>query len=259
LRGRKTSDPKSHRLPVEERNTPNPKHTWHLFALYLRFVTGHTGDTWHPCTRLLFSVYQARQGTIEAQALALGVAIEGLCKLLFPPTDEDAKQLKEWVRQLRAHCETWTGFADPDARKALFDRLGGLVAQMNGIRAKDILMKLATQGAVYERHVKEWNALRNQAAHTNTQVGTDLQLLIDRCAAVTILLYHLVFKAIGYEGAYTDWSQYGYPESRYRGRWPFHQEIAVAAYYLYLKAPHVHGNDKAHWYEARENLVSGLY
>ena len=199
VRGKKMSDKTALSRPVDERVTPNPYFIWRLFSLYLCFISSHHGGTLHPCSRLLFPVYQARQGTIEAQALALGVAVEGLCKELYPETSEQTQQLKGWVKSLRKYCEQWDGFQDPNIKKALFDRLGGLIGQLNSIRAKDTLLRLAAEGALQERHVKAWGTLRNQAAHASIQAGGSLQELVDLCEAVTVLMYHLIFKAIGYE------------------------------------------------------------
>jgi hypothetical protein len=259
VRGEKMSDTSALPTPVDERVTPNPFFIWRVFSLYLSFVSSHHGGTLHHCSGLLFPVYQARQGTIEAQALALGVAVEGLCKELFPETSEQARQLREWVKSLRKHCEQWDGFQDQGIRKALFDRVGGLLGQLNNIRAKDTLMRLAAEGALQERHVKAWGTLRNQAAHASIQAGGPLQELVDLCEAVTVLMYHLVFKAIGYEGAFSDWSEYGYPVRWFRGRRPTEEEIAVAAYFLYLKEPDRHGNDLQHWFAARAALGKGWY
>jgi hypothetical protein len=255
--GLKQSDQRRLPQPVEERISPWAQFTWQLFSRYLAFVCSHEGDSLHGCSRLLYAVYQAQQGTIHAKALALGVAVEGLCKELFPQTTEQSDQLRRWVGGLRKHCELWEGFRDAETKKALFDRLGGLLGQLTSTRPKDTLMRLQSERVVYDRHVRAWGTLRNRAAHANMNAADSLQELVDLCDAVTVLLYHLVFKAIGYEGAYTDWSEYGHPAKWFRGRPPTEEEIAVAAYFLYLKEPDRHGNDWHHWFTARAMLESG--
>jgi hypothetical protein len=57
---------------------------WRLFENYLTFICSYPGDRFHPCSRHLFSALEASAGTIDAQALALGVAVEGIVKKLFP-------------------------------------------------------------------------------------------------------------------------------------------------------------------------------
>jgi hypothetical protein len=144
-------------------------------------------------------------------------------------------------------------------KKALYDRLGGLLSQFNSVRAKDTMMRLASEGVVRDADVKAWGRLRNQAAHASIQVAGSLQDLVDLCEAVTVLMYHLIFKAIGYEGAYTDWSEYGYPTRWFRGRHPTEEDVAVAAYFMYLREPGRHGNDLQHWFTARAELLGGRY
>lgn len=120
-------------------------------------------------------------------------------------------------------------------------------------------MQLVAERVIFLRHVKAWGTLRNQVAHANVQATGSLQQLVDLCEAVTMLLYHLIFKAVGYEGVYTDRSEYGYPTRWYRGRTLTHVEISVAAYYLYLKQPDLQGHDLHHWFTALESLENGLY
>lgn len=48
---------------------------WRLFEKYLSFISAHSEDTFHPCSRHLFSALEASAGTINARALALGVAV----------------------------------------------------------------------------------------------------------------------------------------------------------------------------------------
>jgi len=111
---------------------------------------------------------------------------------------------------------------------------------------------------VTEGHVKAWSLLRNKTAHANTKAAGSTQDLVKLCDVVTVLLYHLIFKAIGYEGHYTDYSEYGYPPRRYRGRPVTEDEIAVAAYFLWKADGEKHGNDLAHWFKGRAMLESGL-
>jgi hypothetical protein len=218
LCGQQQSDERRLPEPVGGSRRDFSGDTWRLFSDFLRFIDKHDGEKLHRCSQHLFSVYQARQGTIEAKALALGVAVEGVCKKLFPQTPEAEAQIKGWVEDLRKHCESWPGFtSDPTGKAALWDRLDGSIKQLTNVRAKDILMRLVKQGAVREQHVKAWNRLRNLAAHPNVNGSVPTQDLVNLCNAVTVLLYHLIFHAIGYAGPYTDYSEYGYPPKRYSG------------------------------------------
>jgi hypothetical protein len=257
VRGEKQSDERHLPLAVSELDFACGRFTWDLFAKYLAFIYPHQGGGLHPCSGQLFAVYQAKQGTIESQALALGVAVEGLCRVLFPDYFAAPANLKKWVKSLRAHCESWDGFDDPTIRQLLFNRLIGFLGALKSSREKDTLVQLVAEGSLYVRHVKAWGELRHPAAHGATQGARPMQELVDLCHSVTVLIYHIIFKAIGYTGIYTDYSVYGFPLRRYRGRWPTAEEIAVAAYFLYIKEPEQHGKDVDHWLVAEAMLKRG--
>lgn len=214
LRGNATSDEKSLMEPVTSTVMDHRDDTWRLFVAYLRFILTTDGGNLHPCTMELFRVYQARQGTIEAQALALGVSVEGLCKCLFPRSNESETKLKGWVKELRQHCQSWCGFSDPAAHSALSGRLSGLIGTLLNVRAKDTLMELVEQKAVAKKLVDAWTQLRNLAAHASLRADS-MQELIDLCATNAVLVYHLIFKAIGYTGKYSDYSEHGHPLKDY--------------------------------------------
>ena len=72
------------------------------------------------------------------------------------------------------------------------------------------------------------------------------------------MMYHLIFKAAGYEGWYTDYSSYHYPPKRYRGRPVTEEEIAVAAYFLWQNGGQEHGHDVEHWHLARNTWMRGI-
>ena len=57
---------------------------WRLFDKYLAMVCAHPQPDFHPASRHVFSVLEASAGAIVARGLALGVAVEGLAKDLFP-------------------------------------------------------------------------------------------------------------------------------------------------------------------------------
>ncbi|MCU0705184.1 MAG: hypothetical protein MUF18_14520, partial [Fimbriiglobus sp.] len=216
LRARGVDQADVRNLPEPLRNSVRDvsENTWRLFADYLRFILPDDGGGLHPVSALLYQVYQARQGTIEAQALALGVAIEGLCKELFPLKPETETRLKGWISSLREHCDGWAGFQDEETYNALYQRLSGLLGTLLEVRTKDTLRTLVSQQAISEAHSKAWGKLRNPAAHAGLNPQS-MQKLVDLCAANTVLLYNLIFKAIGYCGTYTDYSEHGHPTKQY--------------------------------------------
>jgi len=233
-------------------------YTWVIFSRFLQFIASHEGNERPPVSRHIYGVLQGYQGTIGAYALSLGIAVEGLCTDLFPPSVEYDTRFRRWVKDLKKHCLAWGSFSDPEAYAALYDRVGGMIGTLHSTRPKDTLHRLASAGAVKAELAAAWGKLRNATAHANIKATGTLQELVTLCDQVVVLLYQLVFKAIGYEGIYTDYSQRGYPEKRYRGRPVTKEELAVAAYFLWLAEGKKDGNDLAHWYKARSMLEAGL-
>lgn len=231
---------------------------WRLFDKYLTMVSAHTTPDFHPCSRHVFSVLDASAGTIYARGLALGVAVEGIVKDLFPDAAALPPTLKPAVQQLRSYFQDWPGFNDEATKKALFKRVEDMLGNIMNVSAKSRLIALAKQGAVHERHIELWGKLRNTTAHGVTQETDDFQPILNLCDGATVLMYHLIFRKVGYDGSYRDYSVHGYPTQHYRGRPPTEAEIAVSAYYLWKKANSRHGHDIEDWFAAKAELVTEI-
>jgi hypothetical protein len=232
---------------------------WRLFDKYLAMVCIHTDPDFHSCSRHVFSVLEASAGAISARGLALGVAVEGLAKALFPDAVALSATLKPVVRRLRAYFRAWPEFEDEQTKKAIYDRVEAMLGRILDVSAKSRLYALAQEKAVYEAHIKAWSDLRNASAHGVTPELDDIQRLVDLCDGTMVLMYHLVFRAVGYEGSYRDYSVQGWPKKYYRGRPPTQEEIAIAAYYLWKKAGEQHDHDVEHWFAAKDELERGAY
>jgi hypothetical protein len=231
---------------------------WRLFDKYLMMVCAHTEPDFHPASRHVFSVLEASAGAISARGLALGVAVEGLAKDLFPKAGALPATLKPMVKRLRTYFRAWPEFKDETTKAALYDRVDVLLGRILDLSAKSRLYALAKEKAVYQTHIKAWSDLRNASAHGVTPGSDDIQRLVDLCDGTTVLMYHLVFRAAGYEGSYRDYSVHGWEKKHYRGRPPTEAEIAVAAYFLWKKANEEHGHDVEHWFAGKEQLEAGL-
>lgn len=232
---------------------------WQLFDKYLTMVCAHTSPSLHPCSRHVFAVLEASAGTINARALALGVAVEGIAKDLFPNAAALPPTLKPSTDRLLTYFRDWPEFDDEVTKQALLVRVEGMLGNISDVNAKSRLHALAKQGAVSERHIKLWSKLRNTTAHGVTQEMDDLaiQKFLDLCDGTTVLMYHLIFQKVGYKGNYVDYSVHGYPRKYYRGRPPTEKEIAVSAYYLWERADARHGHDIEDWFAAKVELGAG--
>jgi hypothetical protein len=230
---------------------------WRLFGKYLTLVCTHAGDGFHPCSRHLYSVLEASAGAISSRALALGVAVEGIAKDMFPEAGALPPTLKPTVRRLRKYLRAWEEFKDGSTKDALYDRVETMLGKLLDVGGASRLYALAQKKAVYEQHIRAWKDLRHAAAHGVTPSSDDLQVLVNLCNAVTVLMYHLIFRAAGYEGSYRDYSTYDYPKKRYRGRPVTEEEKTVAAYYLWEKG--LHQDDVSRWYAGLNDLEQGNY
>ena len=197
--------------PIPVRSVAAHYWTWVLFDGYLRFILGYTGDGWHPCSVHLAAVCEAAAASIDAEVLALGVAVEGMTNALFPDLAPISDGFRDLVASLRAHIGDWLRGNEPAAEAKLPDRISSLTGKLLEVRPVDRLKQLAIAGVVEKRHVKAWQELRNAAAHA-AQPGTrEWQELLDRRDVVLAMLYRLVFHAIGYEGKCADYGTRHWP------------------------------------------------
>lgn len=258
VRGQRVSSNAKLLPPVGRGRIDLTGQVWRLFEKYLTFVCSYSGNRFHPCSRHLFSALEASAGTINAQALALGVGVEGIVKKLFPEAGSLPEGLKPKVRQLRKHFEKWEGLKDAQTKEALWKRVQDMLGRLLDVSTKSKLHALVTEKAVDEGHVEAWGAIRNTSAHGETPGSENLQTLVDLCHKVTVLMYHLIFHAVGFEGIYIDYSTHGWPPKRYRGRAPTEEEIAVAAYFIWKREKEERGRDREHWFKAKELLENGV-
>jgi hypothetical protein len=232
-------------------------HVWVLFEKYLAFICENPGFRFHPCSRHLFAVLEASAGAFSARGLALGVAVEGVVKGLFPKAGALSEDLKPKVKELRKHFEKWEGFKDDETKALLLKRVQDMLGRILDVSTKSKLYALVNEKVISEPLVRAWGELRNTSAHGVTPGDQDIQTLVNLCNKVTVLLYHLLFRAIGFEGVYIDYSTYGWPLKRYRGRPVTDEEIAVAAFFLWEKGGREQGNDLPNWFKAKDMLEKG--
>jgi hypothetical protein len=187
------------------------------------------------------------------------VAVEALTKDLYPDAGALPPTLKPLVKQVRTHFRDWEGFNDPKTKAALYDRIETMLGKILDVSAKSKMYALEKEKVITERHIKAWSDLRNASAHGVSPGSDDMQVLVDLCDRVTVLMYHLIFRAVGYEGRYPDCSNHGWDKRYYRGRPVTEEEIAVAAYYLWEKSGRPDGHDVEHWLAGKSELEQGLY
>lgn len=154
-------------------------HVWRMFERYLTKVTENCDHSTHPLSRQVYSVLAAGESSLEAEALALGVAVEGVLKIAFPDKGNRKKgwaynKLKQLVRE---------GVVNPDSVNAWKGR------RDDSAHGNDIDLD---------------------------SVET-LQALLVQCRQCLDLFYKIIFLAIGYEGICTAYARPGWPTEEYRG------------------------------------------
>ena len=206
------------RPPIALWTMTGHQYVWQLFDLYLRYILQRSEPGWHPCSVHLHAACEASANSIEAYALGLAVAVEGITSALFPKCARYGRDYKSLVNNLCTYVSQWGLNASDAVVARVRDRIQGFRGQLLQVRAVDKMYQLAREGVLDERHIAAWKTLRNTSAHAGVP-GTPInQELIDNVSSATVLMYHLVFHAIGYNGRYIDYSTHGYPPRSYPSR-----------------------------------------
>jgi hypothetical protein len=229
--------------PISRGSSAFMDNSWQLFDCYLGYITKETKAAyWNPISNHVHNALEASSNSIDAWAIGLGVAVEGIANLLpyKMPVDQKAK-MKDLQKFITKQV------AGSDTHKEYSGRVQGLVAGLTAVRAVDKMQWLVKQGGTLETHVQAWKDLRNRNVHPIGKIDVaslDYQRLIDELHKVSVLLYHIVFHIIGYSGPYTDYGAHGFPKAEYPPPVPAGEEP--------VEAP-AGGNDKA---ESGEGVAS---
>jgi hypothetical protein len=210
--GRTRLDP-----PIEPGRPESNASSWRLFGQYLEYVIRvGTSDFWHPCSAHLHNACEASANSMEAWAVGMSVAVEGISTLLNANVlsceeKADVARLRKLVK-IWTKCRRW--------RQPLVDRALGLLSQLDNARVKDRLAPLEASGKVDAAHVKSWSLLRNRGVHARhfdpLKVSmAELQGVLSLLTATTVLMYHITFHLIGCEGECTDYSTINFPTKQY--------------------------------------------
>lgn len=192
---------------------------WKLLEQFLRHTIGYEEEDWHPLEGWLHFVLEASRESINSLALALSVSVEGVLGAEFGCFGAPSEVLIQAVGEATRDMDKWI----KDGR--LRDRLKGLLRDVLRPSPMDKLWQLVAEGATSAQLCNAWHELRNGAVHAGRPYSLPYQRLYDLCHCVTVLLYHLVFRAIEYNGEYTDYSTHSWPTREY----PPHVEKAVSA------------------------------
>ncbi len=181
--------------------------TWKLLDCFFRYVEKSGSFLRSPLSIVLQYVFLLRESPLEAQGLALGVAVEGLLKNeyadLAKPTDVFLAELDTVKRGLK-------GF---DLSSSTERRIRGALGAMEATNAKTRLLALSGSGVILYRQIEAWEKLRHSTAHAELQDNPNKLLAL--CQRTLTLLHCLIFNLIGYAGPFTDYGASEYPTREY--------------------------------------------
>jgi hypothetical protein len=200
-------------------------HGWDLFVRYLEFTIKKSSMTyWSHVTYHVHNATEASANSMDAWAVGVSVAVEGLANLIQISSDRTEKEL---VRKLKCFVLEQVKESGEFSSQSL--RLEGLLGSMNNTRVQDRLRPLTVSGNVTSAYVKAWSSLRNKHVHPKAidlkkLSEGDIQDFLDLIYKVTTLMHEIVFYLIDYRGPYQDFGSNGWPIKIYP-----HCEIAPSS------------------------------
>ena len=178
--------------------------TWDLFDKYLNHFIAYEEERWNPTYGIIHSIIQSGYASVEAQAITVAVAVEGLLKREFAhivaPCDETKNQIAFAERTIKC-------LNIDKIENRLLNALDG----MKNVSAADQLYELRNRDLIEEEQIKKWKKLRNSFVHGHELDYQDIQKYLDMHKSVLVLFYQLIFLVVGYTGKYSDYGAYGFP------------------------------------------------
>lgn len=204
----KNEIPRRGRPPIHPREPSHNKQVWDLFDKYFTYALSQNRKSTSSIFSHLWPILLARSSSFPTEVLTLGIALEGILKEHFDKKVPEAT-IKEQI------CKARQIISQSDLTNNVKTRILGFIPSLQHPRTKDQLYSLQERSLINEQLIKAWEELRNRAAHAGQIDPEKAQHYIDRCHAVTALLHQLIFLAIGYNGIYTDYSSYGFPQKEF--------------------------------------------
>jgi hypothetical protein len=99
------------------------------------------------------------------------------------------------------------------------NRVRGFIAALDHRRPVDVLRDWQREGilSVTDDDIRAWESIRHPAAHGRLQLDArsenEVQALLNAFHRVLNLINRIVLQLVGYEGAYVDYAQPGWPET----------------------------------------------
>lgn len=189
--------------PLQFRNIDEGGNIWRMLCDYFMFIRTFDEPRWHPLSRHIGSVIEASTASINAQALALAVAIEGLAADCFQDlAPSDPQLLADIAAAEKALAEI---------KLVSSERILGALNPMKKPRNSDLVREFVSRNGLANGLRKSWSKLRNSSAHGDADAHEIAKLLKLQREALS-LLYSMALRLIGYSGPRTDYSIPNWPE-----------------------------------------------
>jgi hypothetical protein len=202
--------------PLYARSSNDRANLRRLFERYLTFVlhSQASSEFVHPCSVHLRNACEASANAIEAEAIGLCVAVEGLANLVpyeRSKVDDEAfvyvqRVIKKWLTR--------------KYNTRIRDRVTSILGQLMNDPIPKRLRSLTDTGQLDLTCVKAWGRLRNSSVHpaASKLEGLDdcrAQEFLDEIHRVYVCMYQITFALIGYEGTFSNYASDGFKIEEY--------------------------------------------
>jgi len=192
--------------PIASKAPSDSRFVWELFDKYLSYVLNYTEtDRYSPVSTFVYKVIKASEGSIDGLALVLAVAVEGVLEEAFPDL---AHLSEEEIDKLKAAQQI---VDKTPLDMGLKKRIKTVLGQWVHPSTTDKLTEFVKAGTIKASEYEAWKKLRHPFVHGSLPEIERIGELVNLCYLTTMLLYKLIFRAIGYESSYTDYGAPGWP------------------------------------------------
>jgi hypothetical protein len=167
-----------------------PERAAAVFCAYLRHIERFDEPRYHPLSVTFGQILLASSVNIEAEALALGPAVEAIVKRSFPQLMEEGTDVVTAVEELVAAVESM------QLREGLKPRATQALRRLKTKSVQAALQCLVDDKTITAEHLAAWRAIRHATAHGEDPSG-GVEVVVKHCDVVYELLVLLVLRTIG--------------------------------------------------------------
>jgi len=208
LRSTKRDGLKSKLYPPLRFNLP-PENAaaWDLFEKYFSFVlqNGEIGK-WHEISCYAVSVIDGAAVTLDAECLALSVAVEAVARVCFPSLGSPSETFAAEIKAVASAVQDMPALSEETRL-----RLKGTIDSMAQPRAGDRLRAILEQNKEDMLLRSSWTKLRNSTAHGGPTASISTEDRLRLRDQTLYLFYSVILTRIGYKGPRNDYSAAGHP------------------------------------------------